>query len=141
MMLTLNRLKYTKNSTIGELILDGVFLCHTLEDVVRAEGVKVYGETAIPEGEYSLTVSYSPKYKRLMPLIYNKPDLSVQSDGIRFDGIRIHSGNDKEDTHGCVLVGLTKSKDFIGNSRTAYKKLMSLIGDVDIIPLIINNIT
>ena len=105
MKLTLIRETYTSKSTIGRLFIDGVEFCYTLEDVVRAKGVKVYGETAIPEGIYSVTLSYSNRFKQVMPLVYNKEDLSVQDgEGVRFDGIRIHWGNKAEHSHGCILV-------------------------------------
>ena len=78
MKLTIIRDTYTNKSTIGKLFIDGVEFCYTLEDVARAEGIKVYGETAIPKGIYSTTLSYSNRFKEVMPLIYNKPDLSVR---------------------------------------------------------------
>lgn len=140
MKLTLIRDTYTSKSTIGRLFIDGVEFCYTLEDVVRAKGVKVYGETAIPEGVYSVTMTYSNRFKEMMPLLYNKPDNSVQDGkGVRFDGIRIHSGNKAEHSHGCILLGSTKSKDFIGNSKTTYKEFLKLLGEFDIIKLEIKN--
>jgi hypothetical protein len=96
------------------MYVDGKFECYTLEDVIRLE--KVYGETAIPCGVYTIELNYSPKYKRIMPQILNVPN---------FQGIRIHSGNKAEDTDGCILVGQAKSKDFISNSKLAYKALFS----------------
>ena len=78
--------------------------CFTLEDKVRdinKDGefdngeVKIYGETAIPFGKYDGQVTWSPKFNRKMPLIKNVPE---------FSGIRIHGGNDIEDTEGCILV-------------------------------------
>jgi hypothetical protein len=49
-----------------------------------------------------------------MPHILNVPN---------FTGVRIHAGNTSAHTDGCILLGTTWSgKDFIGNSRTAYKK-------------------
>lgn len=140
MKLTLIRDTYTSKSTIGRLFIDGVEFCYTLEDVVRAKGVKVYGETAIPEGVYSVTMTYSNRFKEMMPLLYNKPDNSVQDGkGVRFDGIRIHSGNKAEHSHGCILLGSTKSKDFIGNSKTTYKEFLKLLGEFDIIKIEIKN--
>ena len=59
--------------------------------------------------------------------------------GVRFDGIRIHSGNKAEHSHGCILLGSTKSKDFIGNSKTTYKEFLKLLGEFDIIKLEIKN--
>lgn len=80
---------------IGDLFVDGEFFCYTLEDELRADGVKVKAETAIEAGEYEFEVTYSPRFKRDMILIKDVP---------RFEGIRIHGGNDEGDTEGCPLV-------------------------------------
>ena len=142
MKLTLIRDIYTTKTTVGRLFIDGVEFCYTLEDVARVKGVKIYGETAIPCGKYSVTLSYSNRFKTLMPLVYNKPDLTVRDEkGISFSGIRIHQGNTDKDTHGCILVGSSKSNNFVGNSRATYKELLNILGDFDIIELeIINEI-
>ena len=140
MELTVIRDTYTSKSTIGKLFIDNVEFCYTLEDIVRGKGIKVYGETAIPEGEYSMTMSYSNRFKQLMPLLYNKPDLTVKDDkGISFSGIRIHSGNKAEHSHGCILLGSSKSIDFIGNSRKTYKEFLKVLGDFDILKINIIN--
>ena len=44
-----------------------------------------------------------------------------------FKYIRIHWGNDKEDTDGCILVGFNKVKGKVIKSKEAYKKLMELL--------------
>lgn len=140
MELLIIRDTYTSKSTIGRLFIDGVEFCYTLEDIVRPKGIKVYGETAIPQGEYSVTMSYSNRFKELMPLVYNKPDLTVRdSKGVSFSGIRIHSGNTAEHTHGCILLGSSKIKDFVGSSKKTYKEFIELLGDFDIIKLKIVN--
>jgi|TARA_R110002020_G_scaffold149409_2_gene325675 hypothetical protein len=140
MQLTIIRDTYTSKSTIGRLFIDGVEFCYTLEDITRPKGIKVYGETAIPEGEYSITMSYSNRFKELMPLVYNKPDLSVRDDkGVSFSGIRIHSGNTAKHTHGCILLGSSKSIDFIGNSKKTYKEFLKVLGDFDILKIKIIN--
>lgn len=120
MLLTLTRTDYTDNSTIGELSIDGEFYCYTLEDVRRPDGVKVKGQTAIPAGTYDVLLTYSPKYGKIMPLVANVP---------MFEGIRIHSGNDKDDTEGCILVGRTKAADFIGESKLAFSSLFLKMGE------------
>lgn len=132
MKITLIRQKFTENSTIGSLYIDGVFFCYTLEDKDRglhqSEGdfnvrsKKVYGKTAIPYGSYEVAMTFSNKYQRVMPLLLNVPG---------FAGIRIHSGNRAEDSEGCILLGSTVALDFIGNSRITvaafYKKLEQAI--------------
>ena len=114
----IDRIFFTRNSTIGELRLDGLFECHTLEDEdkLRQGLSKVYGVTAIPSGTYEVEITYSPKYRRQMPLLKNVKG---------FSGIRIHSGNVAEDSEGCILVGVYKENnpDFIGQSRKTYNKL------------------
>lgn len=83
-----------KDYTIGQLFINERYFCNTLEDSVRE--MKIAGETAIPYGRYEVEVSYSPKFKRPLPLLLNVPN---------FEGIRIHSGNTAKDTAGCILVG------------------------------------
>jgi hypothetical protein len=114
MKLLLKRLHKTENSTIGELYVDGKFECYTLEDKERE--VKIKSETAIPKGTYIVGITLSNRFKKLLPILINVPN---------FEGVRIHSGNTNHDTEGCILVGTTRSKDFIGNSRTAFQKLFA----------------
>jgi hypothetical protein len=106
---------FTGESTIGEMSINGTFFCYTLEDVVRT-GEKVYGKTAIPKGKYEVIVNYSNRFKQLMPLLLSVPN---------FEGIRIHTGNKSEDTHGCLLLGEVKGVNFIGQSKVAYGKFMA----------------
>ena len=53
MKLEVKRTQFGDEATNGELWIDGVWECYTLEDEVR-DGPKVYGETAIPAGEYEI---------------------------------------------------------------------------------------
>jgi hypothetical protein len=112
MLITIKRLYKTENSTIGELLIDGLFECFTLEDKERE--VKIKGETAIPKGEYKVIINESNRFKRELPLLLNVPN---------FEGVRIHSGNTNHDTEGCILVGQSRNKNYIGQSRKAFDKL------------------
>lgn len=112
MNLTLIREPSTAHSTPGTLLVDDKFECYTLEDVVRA--AKIAGETAIPAGTYKVIIDMSNRFKRLLPLVVDVPG---------FAGIRIHPGNTDKDTEGCILVGTSRSKDFVGNSRVALDAL------------------
>lgn len=112
MELTLTREPSTAHSTPGKLLVDGVFECFTLEDVVRPK--KIPGETAIPAGTYKVIIDMSNRFKRLLPLVVDVPG---------FAGVRIHPGNTDKDTEGCILVGTSRSKDFVGNSRAAFDVL------------------
>lgn len=122
MKLLLKRLYRTEHSTIGELYVDGKFECYTLEDKER--DVKIKSETAIPKGTYIVGITLSNRFKKLLPILIDVPN---------FEGVRIHSGNTNHDTEGCILVGTTRSKDFIGNSRVAFQRLfkkMQLAKDI-----------
>ena len=119
---------FSTKSTIGELYIDDAFTCYTLEDVARPKGVKIYGETAIPEGKYKIKITHSNRYNKPLPLIYNTADRAVvDGHGVKFTGIRIHPGNSDKDTHGCLLPGLAKGKDFVSNSRDAFQGIMDLL--------------
>lgn len=121
--------------TIGILYVDGVRLCETLEDKDRGifkgddlshiKDVKVYGETAIPCGEYRVAMDVvSPKYAAVkwykdlcggrMPRILDVPG---------FEGILVHPGNTALDSCGCVLVGRNTKVGMVTESRDTFKKL------------------
>lgn len=112
--LTIDRLIFTDNSTIGELKMDGELFCYTLEDTCRAKGVKIPGRTAIPSGRYQLTIDESDRFQRLMPHLLNVPN---------FTGVRIHKGNTEKNTDGCILVGMRKGPDIVYDSKRAFDQL------------------
>lgn len=105
------------DATIGELALsiDGEKVCYTLEDVVRAPGVKVPSKTSIPAGRYKVVMTFSNRFKRELPLLLSVP---------MFDGIRFHGGNVAGDTEGCILVGLVKGTGRISNCAPALEALI-----------------
>ena len=126
MNLTLKRLNLTPNYTEGELYVNNVYFCKTLEDANRDlnkngqfdnSEKKVYGETCIPYGKYKVILSYSPKFKRELPEILEVPD---------FQGIRIHRGNKISDTLGCVLCGEKVKNGYLSNSTPYEIKLVEL---------------
>lgn len=120
MQLKLNRIFKTNTFTIGELYINEKHVMDTLEDRVRPEGEKVYGKTAIPEGAYEMVLSYSPRFKKILPEILNVPN---------FTGIRIHCGNSSADSSGCILVGTWdgEKEDWISDSKIAFDELMALL--------------
>ena len=107
--------------TLGELFVNDEHECYTLEDVVRPEGSpKVFGQTAIPYGTYSVSITFSPHFQRDLPLLANVPD---------FEGVRIHPGNTAADTEGCLLVGEGAGRDEILRSVAAFNQLFPKIRD------------
>jgi hypothetical protein len=121
MKLDIYRKWFSDNSTIGELFVNQQFFCYTLEDTCRqmlgkpVKEWKVYAKTAIPAGSYPVIIDFSSRFKVEMPHV-----LDVEG----FSGIRIHPGNSAKDTEGCILVGASRSTDFVGMSRNTYEKLM-----------------
>jgi hypothetical protein len=117
MILRLKRDPPSALSTIGELFINDVWECYTLEDVDRfleKGGIKIPGETAIPRGEYEILLDWSDRFKCLMFRLVDVP---------QFTGIRFHAGNISVNTDGCLLPGQTKGKDWVGESVAALKDL------------------
>lgn len=77
--------------------------------------VKVYGETCIPYGTYDVVLSYSPKFKKIMPEV-----LKVKG----FTGIRMHNGSYTYHSSGCPLVGIKYKDGMLTNSRKTFNELM-----------------
>ena len=63
-------------------------------------------------------MDYSPKYKRNMPHVLDVP---------QYEGIRIHPGNKADDTEGCLIPGTEYKTDWVGQSKVAYEKLLSMM--------------
>lgn len=116
MDLTLQRDPSMNGCTLGRLSKGGLFLCYTLEDVVRP--VKIPGQTAIPAGRYRVVLNPSKRFGRVLPELLDVPG---------FTGIRIHAGNVAADTEGCVLVGKGKGPGYLTQSRMALGQLMALL--------------
>lgn len=118
MNIELKRFAFKDSYTIGKLFVNDEYVCDTLEDKVRPQGVKVFGETAIPEGTYDVIITYSVRFKKYMPELVGVPN---------FEGIRIHSGNTSFDTHGCILVGKNKVKGKLIDSSICFIPLNNMI--------------
>ena len=117
----LKRIAKRKDYTIGQLYVDGTYLCDTLEPTWRnlAQGArKLKGRTAIPEGRYPVVVTHSPRFDAWLPLLVGVPG---------FTGIRIHAGNTAADTEGCILVGQNLKRGQVLNSRICLHRLMQLL--------------
>ena len=148
MKLELHRVFKGPEYTIGKLHINGQYVCDTLVDVDRGltqkmslndiVRKKVYGKTAIPTGEYQVTLAViSPKFKDRswakfcggkLPRLLNVPG---------FQGVLIHVGNKPEDTLGCILVGYNKIKGQVINSAEAFKNLYSMLDKSPSITLLV----
>jgi len=107
---------YQGLTTLGSIFNpDGSLFCHTLEDVVRARGIKDKAMTAIPatcdDDTYFLRVMPSGKYGKAVT-VFTKLENDVpvlRYGGIEFSYIRWHGGNKHEHSEGCVLIN--KNRD------------------------------
>ena len=96
MYIQLIRNKPQGNAITGRLVVDGRWFCNTLERV----GYQ------IPALCYHVTVTQSPKFKRLLPLVQNVPRTGDKAKGDKAmrQGIRFHVGSKPEHSTGCILV-------------------------------------
>lgn len=142
MEITVDR-KWKKDTyTIGVCYINGVRFSETLEDKDRgldnsmSESVikskKIYGQTAIPTGTYSIRMDIvSPKYSMKPWYVKNcnggKMPRLEKVPG--YEGVLIHPGNTPKDTNGCILVGRNTIKGQVTNSKASflelYKKMYS----------------
>ena len=132
--LLLIRDTFTENTTLGKLFANGTYFCHTLEDTVRAEGIKVYGHTAIPAGEYRVKLSKSSRFNRVMPMVYTEDNgYELKNGGIRFKGIRMHGGNTHRNTEGCILVAHNRLSDEViqGTAERELVYLLEQFGEIE----------
>lgn len=90
--------------TQSDLYINGRYFCKVLEDAARPAGVKIYGDTCIPEGLYDCITTKSLKYNKLMLQLRNAPNNEIRGLNITWTGVRPHGGNDIDDTLGCPLV-------------------------------------
>lgn len=111
--------------TEGRMLFNGKPVCDTIEDRDRdvnrngrldGNEVKVYGETAIPNGRYRVTLDFSPKFSprysgKRIPFIHDVPG---------FQGVRIHTGNTSKDSLGCIIVGVRAGAGLVGNSKVTF---------------------
>ena len=130
MRIDLHRKWRKKGYSIGILSINGERICETLEDEDRGlkaelspytlNQLKVYGQTAIPIGTYQVVMSYSHRFKKMLPLLMGVP---------AYSGARIHSGNTAKDTEGCILCGRNTAVGTVTNSRYWTNKVIARIDE------------
>ena len=74
--------------------------------IMRAEGQEFAtlenADYIIPIGIYEVRVTYSPRFKRMLPLVEQVPGRS---------GIRFHRGTKPEHSKGCILVSAVNEQE------------------------------
>jgi hypothetical protein len=99
-------------SILGRMSIAGNFEVFTLEPSASA------AYPCISEGTYPIALLESPRFGEITPHIQSVPGRSA---------IEIHPGNAPDDTEGCILVGMSESRDWVGSSRPAFLYLMTLL--------------
>lgn len=123
MILQLERFAPGLDTVIGELCIDGVDFCSTLENVKHL----------IPAATYRVVLTESPRARKgelwcpgkdrkppdfRLPLLLSVPG---------YDGIRIHAANTAADVKGCVGVGSWRGGEMLVGSRSALESLMDML--------------
>jgi hypothetical protein len=116
--LLLIRDTFSKESTIGELFLNGERICDTLENSWQDNQRNI---SCIPEGIYPVRLRL-PRESGTRDYIH----LLVKEVKDR-DWILFHRGNTAKDTSGCILVGLGTQQNIVSNSTLAMDLLIKEI--------------
>ena len=108
MLIKLIRNRPQGDALFGKLYVDNSQLAmDTLE----------HWQYAIPAGFYRLRLSYSPRFKEILPLLEHVIGHACDPhSGKPRTGIRIHTGNTIEHTTGCILVGEADQARLIASS-------------------------
>ena len=135
------RIAYEMRSTLGEVYLPVPFsgkpFCFTLEDTVRAFGIKVLKETAIPAHKYKVGIRTSPKYGEVL-VLYDRIEQRgketvyiIENNGVYFEYVLCHGGNDISHTEGCILTAknrvATKADEDFKIQGACHKELLAII--------------
>lgn len=154
MKLILKRMLFKETYTVGVLYINGIAFCNTLEDKDRGldtampleeiKKIKVYGETAIPYGNYKITLDVvSPKFSKKIfykNICNGKVPRLLDVPG--FEGILIHVANGSEREHllsGCIGIGDFEETQLVHGKETFRDLYSRLLQDKDNITLSIIN--
>lgn len=125
--------------TIGNLYINGVWFCNTVEDKDRGlrsdmsleeiKKIKVYAQTAIPTGRYKVAMNtVSPKFNKKQfykDLCGGKVPRLLKVPG--YDGILMHVGTNANSSAGCIIVGHNKIKGGVTQSKEVFIALYEIL--------------
>jgi len=143
MKVLIKRIFNNQKYCISHVYVDGVYVCDAIEDTDRGfhngmsdayiRNNKVYAKSAIPVGEYNITLNIvSPKFNQKpyynkfcngkLPRVLNVPG---------FDGILWHRGKTEKDSAGCLILGYNTIKGQVTNSQQAFEKLYKILQEAN----------
>lgn len=111
------RTYFTREFTKGIMFVDDVFFGYTLEPEMKTPSEYSYTNKCISSGKYVARYEYSPKFKKYLIELKNVSEHSE---------IKIHNGNHREHTRGCILVGKRSGKGCILESVPALNVLNNM---------------
>lgn len=143
MKIFVNRRYKKEGYTIGDMSIDGVWVCNTLEDkdygfdanntpvsLIKKTKEQHPKAVAIPKGVYEVSVEFYRNFSVTHPW-YNttscKGNIPCLIDVPGYTGILIHCGSNAGHTAGCILVGYNTIKGGLTNSKNAFIKVCDKI--------------
>ena len=139
MKLLLKRIYTCSTYTIGNLYIDNVYVCDTLEDTDRMLddsmkeekilSIKIKDQTAIPTGTYNILMNVvSPKYSKKQYYLNVCNGKVPRLDNVKgYAGVLMHVGNYAKDTSGCILLGYNRQKGAVLDSKKAFEKVYKIL--------------
>lgn len=108
------RTYFNQNYTKGIMLVDNKFFGYTLEPQRKGSDEISCLNRCIDMGKYVAEYEYSPKFKQHLIELKNVPNHTE---------IKIHSGNYRSNTRGCILVGLRSGVGCVLDSKIAVSML------------------
>lgn len=114
MKIDIVRTYFTRDLTKGVMFVDDVFIGYTLEPEMKTTNEQSHVNHCISTGSYQARYEYSVKFKEYLIELKRVPNHTE---------IKIHAGNYRKDTRGCILIG----KDSGGNCVLRSKAALSAV--------------
>ena len=111
------RTYFNQNYTKGIMLVDNEFFGYTLEPQKKGSNETSYLNRCIDAGKYVAVYEYSPKFKQNLIELKNVRNHTE---------IKIHAGNYRKDTRGCILVGKRSDVGCVLDSRIAVEMLNTM---------------
>ena len=96
--LILTRTRQTGKAVLGKLVIPFSQIPLSEGEPDSTVNTIENADFIIPAGKYPLARTWSPKFKKLLPIVEDVPDR---------EGIRIHRGTIPEHSTGCILTDMT----------------------------------
>ena len=96
--LILTRTRQTGKAVLGKLVIPFSQIPLSEGEPDSTVNTIENADVIIPAGTYPLARTWSPKFKKLLPIVEDVPDR---------EGIRIHRGTIPEHSTGCILTDMT----------------------------------